>query len=294
MFNSTINPVIFSIGKLQLRYYGLFWVLGFIIAYFLIKYLAKQKSKSSLKSKTNLLNSHPQQNSHTQQDQQGDLFHSTEQLVDYLMYLAIGAVLGGRLFYCFIYNPMYYLPKLWEIFYVWHGGMSFHGGLIGASIAAVLFSRHYNLSLLKLADITSIPLALGLCFGRIANFINGELVGRISSLPWCVNFPNVQGCRHPSQIYAAIKDLIIFTTLLAIRNISMKTKPLKDGMLFGLFLMLYSIFRFIVEIFRQPDPQIGFILGLTMGQILSIILFGFAIGWMYYINKIPQIPKNEV
>ena len=196
----------------------------------------------------------------------------------------MGAVLGARIFYVFVYNLPFYLSNPFEIIAVWHGGLSFHGGIIGAVIAGIYFTKRKKIDFYELADIVVIPLALGLALGRLGNFINGELYGRIADVPWAVKFPDAEGFRHPSQIYASFKDWLIFFTLWVIKD-----KNLPKGFMFWLFVVMYSTLRFIVGFFRAPDPQLGFILGpLTMGQILSIIMFFVGI---FFINRVYK--KNK-
>jgi len=253
MFIHNINPVLFSMGPFQIRYYGLFYALGFIIAYFLISYLAKRKSLPLTK----------------------------EDVADYILYLLLGTVLGARIFYVLFYNFPFYLSNPAEIIAVWRGGLSFHGGFIGAVIAGFYFCRKKKIHFYDLADITVMPLALGLALGRIANFINGELYGRITDLPWAVKFPDAEGFRHPSQIYESFKNLIIFLALWAVKD-----KKLPKGLIFWLFVAMYSALRFIVEFTREPDEQLGFIISfLTMGQILSIIMFAIGLFFIYKVSR---------
>lgn len=253
MIYHNINPTLLELGPLQVRYYGIIFALGFIISYFILVRLAKER-------KLNL---------------------SNQDVMDLLVYVALGVIIGSRLFYTFIYNPAYYLSKPWEIFYIWQGGLSFHGGLIGALIAAYIFTKLRKVSLLELADIAVIPLALGLFLGRIANFINAELVGRISDAPWCVKFPGYEECRHPSQLYESAKNLLIFSVLWLSRK-----KQLRKGALFSYFLLMYSALRFFIEFFREPDSQLGFFFGwLSMGQILSILMFVSGVVLLYYVRK---------
>src|SRR3989338_1860596 len=253
MFIHNINPVLFSMGPFQIRYYGLFYALGFIIAYFLISYLAKRKSLPLTK----------------------------EDVADYILYLLLGTVLGARIFYVLFYNFPFYLSNPAEIIAVWRGGLSFHGGFIGAVIAGFYFCRKKKIHFYDLADITVMPLALGLALGRIANFINGELYGRITDLPWAVKFPDSEGFRHPSQIYESFKNLIIFLALWAVKD-----KKLPKGFIFWLFVVMYSALRFIVEFTREPDEQLGFIISfLTMGQILSIIMFAIGLFFIYKVSR---------
>jgi len=253
MFTHTINPVLASIGPFQIRYYGIFFVSGFIIAYFLLSYLAKRKKISLAK----------------------------DDISDFLVYVIIGTILGARLVYVLVYNFPFYLQKPYEIIAIWHGGLSFHGGLIGAAIAGYYFCKKKKISFYTLADIAVIPLALGLALGRLGNFTNGELYGRITNLPWAVKFQDAEGFRHPSQLYESLKNLIIFSALWLIKD-----KSLPKGFMFWLFVAMYSALRFTVEFFRQPDPQLGFIIGvLSMGQLLSIIMFAVGIFFLYKVSK---------
>ena len=262
MFFHNINPVLLEIGPFQIRYYGLLYAIGFIIAYFMISYLAKRKKLPITK----------------------------DDVADFLLYEILGVVLGARLVYVFVYNPLFYLQNPFEIAAVWHGGLSFHGGLTGAIIALYLFCRRKNIEFYDLADIAVIPVALALALGRIGNFINAELYGRLTNVAWCVDYTKnqfvekINGCRHPSQIYASIKDLAIFAVLWFIKD-----KKLPKGFMFWSFVALYGLFRTIVEFFRQPDEQIGFIFNyFTMGQLLSFPLSLIGLFMMYKINKKAQ------
>jgi len=256
MFIHNLDPVLFHLGPLEIRYYGLFFALGFIIAYFLLNYLVK-KNEINLKK---------------------------EDIADFLFYIAIGSIVGARLFYVVFYNFNFYLTNLTKIFYVWEGGLSFHGGLIGAIITGYFFCKKKNIDFYIMADITVIPLAFGLFLGRIGNFINGELVGRITNVPWCVQFKDFEGCRHPSQLYESAKNLFIFFFLFFINN--KYHKKLKRGTLFWSFVILYSVLRFLIEFFRAPDEQLGFIImGLTMGQLLNIVMFMVGVIFLYKILK---------
>jgi phosphatidylglycerol---prolipoprotein diacylglyceryl transferase len=252
MFNHSINPVFWEIGPFQIRYYGLIYVIGFFLGYILLRRLVKENH----------------------------IHISKEHILDYIIALAFGSVIGARLFYCIVYNLLYYFSRPWEIIYIWQGGLSFHGGIIGASIAVILFCRKHKLKILQIADMTVIPLAIALSFGRIGNFINGELVGRLTTVAWCFEFPSAEGCRHPSQLYESIKNMFIFLTLWNIRG-----KKLKHGTLFGIFIVMYSGLRFGIEFLREPDIQLGLIFGMTMGQILSLIMLIFGSLWIYLINK---------
>ncbi len=248
MFFHNLNPVLFELGPFEVRYYGLFYALGFVIAYFMLPYLAKIKN-------INL---------------------SKDDAADFILYLLIGIVVGARIVYVIVYNPLFYLSDPVEIIKLWHGGLSFHGGFLGAIIASYLFCRKKKIEFYDLADITVVPAALGLALGRIGNFINAELYGRIGDVSWCIDYsknkyvidlPN--GCRHPSQIYESLKNLIIFAALWFVKD-----KKLPKGFMFWSFVTLYGLLRTIAEFFRQPDEQIGFLFNyLTMGQLLSFPLF---------------------
>ena len=260
MFFHNINPVLFELGVLQIRYYGLFYALGFLIAYFMIPYLARRKGLNITK----------------------------DDVSDFLVYAVIGVVLGARIIYVLFYNLQFYLQNPLEVFAIWHGGLSFHGGLIGAIFACYFFCRKRKIDFYDLADIVVIPVALALALGRIGNFVNAELYGRITNVSWCIDYSKNQflsnlpsGCRHPAQIYASIKDLTIFAILWSIKG-----RKLPKGFLFWSFVALYGIFRTLVEFFRQPDEQIGFIFNyFSMGQLLSFPLFLIGIYMLFKIRK---------
>ncbi|MBI2208641.1 prolipoprotein diacylglyceryl transferase [Candidatus Woesearchaeota archaeon] len=258
MFIHNIDPVLLELGPFQIRYYGLFFVLGFVIAYFILNYLVKKREIKLTK----------------------------DDIADFLLHIIIGTVLGARLLYVLVYNLPFYLQNPFEIIAIWHGGLSFHGGFIGAAIAGFYFCRKKKIEFYTMADMIVIPLALGLALGRLGNFTNGELYGRVTDAAWAVKFPDAEGFRHPSQIYEALKNLVIFFTLWFIKN-----KNLPKGFMFWLFVVMYSALRFIVEFFRQPDEQLGFIIGfLSMGQILSVIMFLVGIFFMY---RIAYKPLNK-
>jgi phosphatidylglycerol:prolipoprotein diacylglycerol transferase len=247
-----INPIAFSIGPFNIfgktigpfsaRWYGIAYALGFLIGYFYIKH--RIKISNYFKNKTIA--------------------------DDLIFYSIIGVIVGGRLGYVLIYNLAYYISHPLRIFYVWQGGMSFHGALIGLVIVGLYITKKYNVRFYKLADEVAVIAPVGIFFGRIANFINDELWGRPSNLPWAIAFPRGGYIpRQPSQLYEALfEGLILFLILFFSRDKLIK----KEGFLFWLFILLYGIFRFFVEFTREPDPQIGFILGLTMGQWLCLAM----------------------
>ena len=240
MYIHSINPVFLSIGVIDIRYYGLVYFLGFLFVWL---YLRHGKSGK-------------------------EIFKNKDHLDDFIFYLILGAMLFARLFYIVFYNINFYFSNPIEILKFWHGGMSIHGGIFGAILGTLFFIRKYKdekYSILQIADIMAIPLAIGLAFGRIANFINGELYGRVTSLPWAVKFPSAEGFRHPSQLYESLKNILI-ASVLFLRS----KKQFKTGELSAFFLILYSILRFFVEFLREPEIILG---SFTMGQLLSIPMF---------------------
>jgi len=236
----TIDPVIVQLGPFALRWYGVMYLFGFLIAYLLIRHLADKRQLP--------LN----------RDGQSDL----------LFYGVLGVILGGRLGYVLFYNAGYYLQHPLQIFSVWEGGMSFHGGLLGVVVAAVLFSWRRKLPVLLLGDILVTASALGLGLGRIGNFINGELWGRVTTVPWGMVFPAAgPEPRHPSQLYEALLEgLVVFVILWWLHR-----RKAPHGVPFFSFFLLYGCFRFVIEFFRQPDAHLGFLwAGATMGQMLCL------------------------
>ncbi len=250
MFIHNINPVLASIGSLEIRYYGLVYAIGFLITYIMfIKVADKHKIKNFTREKADEL----------------------------IIFLMLGGILGARIFDFVFYNPLTFFTNPLEILMVWHGGMSIHGGIIGSMLTAGVFSRKNKISFYKIADLTVIPLAFFLFLGRIANFINAELVGIKTNVNWCVQFPNYEGCRHPSQLYESAKNLFIFFTLLFMYT----KKKLKDGVIFWSFFVLYGVLRVITNIWREDSR----ILGISMGQFLSIIMIIIGIVFLIKILK---------
>ena len=196
---------------------------------------------------------------------------------DFLVWATLGVVLGGRTGYVLFYNLPYYLQHPVEIFFLWRGGMSFHGGALGVCVAILLFCRLRRIRLLAFADIIVAAVPIGLFFGRIANFINGELWGRPTDVPWAMIFPNDPAHlpRHPSQLYESfLEGIVLFLVLWVMQRRGARQRP---GLICGVFLTGYGLARIIVEFFRQPDAQLGYLLGnaslgLTMGQLLSLPL----------------------
>ncbi|RMH06260.1 MAG: prolipoprotein diacylglyceryl transferase [Nitrospirae bacterium] len=235
-----IDPVFLRIGPLQFRWYGLMYLLGLAAAYFLIRSRARAQQ----------------------------LILSRDQLYDLIVYAAFGVFLGGRLGYTLFYNPVYYFHHPGKIIAVWEGGMSFHGGLLGTCIALWVFCRRRELPTYTIADLAAQAAPIGLGLGRLGNFINGELYGRPTDVPWCMVFPRGGPvCRHPSQLYEAMLEGIVLFLILRIVG----KRPVPPGTTFWTFITTYGIFRFMVEWVREPDAHLGLLLGpLTMGQLLSL------------------------
>ena len=242
MFINNFDPVALEIFSLEVRWYSLAYIFGIIFGWLLAKKIFIKNIE--VKSKFD----------------------------DYLTYLIIGIILGGRLGYILIYNLNFYINNPLDIFKIWQGGMSFHGGLIGVIFASIFFAKKNNQNPFLYMDIVALVAPIGILFGRIANFINSELYGTITNLPWAVTFIQVDNLpRHPSQLHEALLEgLFLFLILIYFRNKFLN----KPGIISGLFLIIYSIFRFIVEFYRVPDEQLGYIfLNLTMGQVVSLIFF---------------------
>jgi phosphatidylglycerol:prolipoprotein diacylglycerol transferase len=253
-----IDPVFLRIGPLEFRWYGLMYILSFIAAYFVIR------------NRSRRLN----------------LPLSNDDIADLVFTVALGIILGGRTGYILFYNLSYYLAHPLRVFAVWEGGMSFHGGLTGAIVAGVWYARKKHLPFFRLADVCFLTAPIGLLLGRLGNFINGELYGRVTTVPWGIVFPTGGDLpRHPSQLYEAILEGPVTFSILWL--ISRKERP--GGVVFWTFITLYGLFRFSVEFFREPDAQLGYLVGgLSMGQLLSapMCIVGLAcIAWCYRRNR---------
>ena len=248
-----INPIAISLGPFAIRWYALAYIVGLLIGWRYCLALAARPP-------------------HLVERQDVD---------DFLVWATLGVVLGGRIGYVLFYKPGYYIYHPIEALYVWHGGMSFHGGAIGVTIAIILFTRARRIPLFAFSDIITEAIPIGLFFGRIANFINGELFGRPSDAPWAMIFPNGGPMpRHPSQLYEAIcEGILLFFLLFCAERLGSRRRP---GILTGLFLLGYAVARMSGELFREPDPQLGFLIfGTTMGQLLSIpmLIIGALMIW---------------
>lgn len=256
----SIDPVIFSLGFVDIRWYSLAYVAAFILGVYLIK----------------------------------KLNHNIENNIDnkiidnFFVWSIIGVILGGRIGYVLFYQFEIFLSNPLYIFFIWRGGMSFHGGLLGMVVSLYFFSNKNNIKFYALADLICLAAPIGLFFGRIANFINGELVGKVTSVSWSVIFPKIDMMpRHPSQLYQAVFEGIF---LYFIMNYIISRKDYKTGTCSSLFLIFYGCFRIFTEIFREPDKQIGYLFGIfSMGTILSIamLITGFI---MFLVLK----KKNEI
>ena len=251
MIVHNFDPIFIDLGVFQIRWYSIAYIAGIILGWLyaaqIIKKMKKKYNFTIIKQKD---------------------------FDDLIIYLVLGIVIGGRLGYIIFYNLNYYSNNFFEILKLWEGGMSFHGGLLGVIIATIIFSRIKKNNFFYFSDIICCVAPIGICLGRIANFINGELFGKISTLPWSIIFPNGGNIsRHPSQIYEAILEGVIL--LILINFFAFKKRLLlKPGYISGLFLILYSIARIIGEGFREPDVHLGYFFGyFSMGVLLSLITF---------------------
>tara|TARA_A100000164_G_C21824489_1_gene732135 strand:- start:397 stop:1173 length:777 start_codon:yes stop_codon:yes gene_type:complete len=254
MFINNFDPVAFSIFSLNFRWYSLAYIFGIIIGWILAKKFFIKNDKI------------------------------IEKFDDYITFLIIGIIVGGRLGYVIFYNLDYYINNILEIFIIWQGGMSFHGGLLGVILTSIWFAKKNNQDPYVYLDIVSTVAPIGIFFGRVANFINSELYGTETSLPWGVKFIQIDNLyRHPSQLYEAFfEGILLFFILLYLRKKFWKKNP---GFISGMFLLIYSAFRFFIEFLRVPDEHLGYILlGLSMGQIISLIflIIGIYLSFLKY------------
>jgi phosphatidylglycerol:prolipoprotein diacylglycerol transferase len=270
-----ISPIIFEIGSFQVRYYGLMYLVAFALTYMLVTYRIKHEKYN----------------------------YSIEIIQDFFMWAIIGLILGARFGYVFFYNLDYFIKNPLEIIlpfefahgmrYVGISGMSYHGGAIGVFISGFIFCRKHGIPFWRLADLFCPAIPLGYTFGRIGNFINGELYGRVTSVPWGMYFPldYTHQLRHPSQLYEAFfEGIILFIVLWVIR----KKSPF-DGFLFAMYLIGYGTVRFIIEYFREPDPLNGLILGVfSMGQVLCFLMIVVGAGvYLFRRGREAQVPLGK-
>jgi phosphatidylglycerol:prolipoprotein diacylglycerol transferase len=257
-----IDPVLVQVGPLAIRWYALAYIAGIILGWWVARRLMALPPVAATREQTD----------------------------DFITWVTLGIILGGRLGYVLFYRPGYYLTAPWEAFYVWQGGMSFHGGALGVIVAILVFCHRHGIEKLTFADRVVAVVPIGLFFGRLANFINGELWGRVSDVPWAMVFPTGgPEPRHPSQLYqAGLEGLCLFTLLiLLIRNPAIRARP---GFVSGAFLAGYGLARIIGEVFRQPDAHLGFLFaGATMGQLLSVPMIAVGAWLMLRARSRPAI-----
>jgi phosphatidylglycerol:prolipoprotein diacylglycerol transferase len=250
------DPVLISLGPVAIRWYALAYIVGILLGWLYARTIIKREK----------LWGGPPPMTATDYD-------------DFVLWVTLGIILGGRIGYVLFYNPSYFAENPLESVALWKGGMSFHGGFLGCVLAVVLFARHRGLSILSLGDVTCAAGTIGIFLGRIANFINGELWGRPSDVPWAMVFPGGGPLpRHPSQLYEALLEgVVLFVALTMLIHRGALKRP---GFLIGAFAFGYGIARSVCEFFREPDVQLGFLWGgLTMGMLLSVplILAGLAL-----------------
>ncbi len=255
-----IDPIAFSLGPIVVRWYALAYIVGLLLAVWYAKRLVCNPalwpgSKPSA---------------------------APEQIDDLLIWATLGVILGGRLGYVLLYNPAHFAANPGDILQVWTGGMSFHGGFLGVVVACFIYGRRHGIGLDQLLDLAAAGVPIGLGLGRLANFINAELYGRVSDVPWAMVFPGGgPDPRHPSQLYEAMLEGLLLFLAIRLATHSWRVLP-RPGAVSGIFAMGYGISRFIVEFAREPDAHLGYLAGgwLTMGMILSLPLIGVGV-WLW-------------
>jgi phosphatidylglycerol:prolipoprotein diacylglycerol transferase len=263
-----ISPIALHIGPIQIRWYGIMYLVGYIVGYRLLRGRIKR----------------------------GLLAMSEPDLDALIGYFVVGMLLGARLVYAIVYQPGHYLDEPLEFFRLWHGGLSFHGAMLGMTAACLVFAHRRRIPFWQLADALAYCGAPGLFFGRLGNFINGELYGRPSHLPWAMIFPSdpLHIPRHPSELYEALGEgVLVFLLLVVLQRRSLKRNWYRPGLLAAAFLMLYGTVRFLLEFTRQPDPQLGLVLGpFDMGQVLcaGMIVAGAILMAFLYRGERPEPP----
>jgi len=254
-----IDPVAISFGPIAIRWYALAYIVGLLIGWRYCLALAGRPPH----------------------------LVGRQDVDDFLVWATLGVVLGGRIGYVLFYKPGYYVLHPLEALYVWHGGMSFHGGALGVTIAIIWFTRARKIALFAFSDIITEAIPIGLLFGRIANFINGELFGRPTQVSWAMVFPNGGSVpRHPSQLYEAFcEGIVLFLLLFIAERLGARHRP---GVVTGLFLAGYAVARMSGELFREPDVQLGYLLfGTTMGQLLSVPLLIAGVAIIFWAQRAP-------
>ena len=259
-----IDPVLIHLwGPFQIRWYSLLYVGGFLVGRFILQRLAREKR----------------------------FLFSADDMEQLVLWILVGAVIGARIIYCFVYDPRALMANPLYLFQVYRGGLSFHGGLLGTIVAALIFCRKKGVPFWNLADAMALATPTGLAMGRLGNFINGELWGRVSYVPWAVIFKEGgPEPRHPSQLYELFLEGFVLFGILWI----VKKRSKEDGRIACTFMLGYTIIRFIVEFFRQPDAHLGFLLlGLSMGQWLSLVMFVAAVVLTVLVLKRPTEPVRQ-
>jgi len=255
-----ISPVLIQIGPIAIRWYGLAYIAGILLGFRLV-------GKSLLRLGLN-----------------------KDGIYNLMSWLIIGIFLGGRMGYVLFYDMFYYAQNPSQILAVWHGGMSYHGAALGCMLALYIFAKRTKVNYLSLLDLLGFASTIGIFFGRMANFINAELYGRVTTMPWGVVFPSGGPFpRHPSQLYEAFGEgLLIFVILWGIQAYRTKLKkPLRPGVLFAYYLLLYGSVRFVIEFFREPDSQLGYLFGMfTLGQFLCIAMVLLGAGIFAYARSL--------
>ncbi len=254
MFINNFDPVAFQVFSIEIRWYSLSYIFGLIFGWiYCQKFLIKEQLEKEI-------------------------------FENYITYLIIGLIVGGRIGYVLIYNPSYYINNFIEIFMIWNGGMSFHGGVVGIILSTIFYCKKNNQKTLYFLDLVALSAPVGIFLGRISNFINSELYGRETDVFWSVKFILIDSLnRHPSQIYEAIFEGII---LFIILNILYRRLKNHSGLISALFLILYSFFRFFIEYFREPDSHLGLVyINLSLGQLACIITFILGLTLFYYLKN---------
>lgn len=256
-----IDPVALALGPLKIRWYGIAYVTGILLGWWVCHQLIMKKK----------------------------LHFSAKDFGDFIPWVTLGIVAGGRLGYVLFYNLAHYLDHPGDILQIWKPGMSFHGGLLGVVIVTTLFCLKRKLRIIDLMDVAAVGAPIGIFFGRIANFINAELVGRPTDAPWGMIFPGAGPIpRHPSQLYEAFSEGILLFSLQCLLVFMIPRDRRQPGLLGGTFLMGYALSRIVVEFFREPDQQIGYLFNVfTMGQLLTLPLFLCGIGMILYGKRCP-------
>ncbi|WP_229266475.1 prolipoprotein diacylglyceryl transferase [Leptospira sp. severe_002] len=263
-----IDPVLISVGPFAVRWYALAYIVGILLGWLYARRLIRNERLWG-----------------------GPAPLTVQDFDDFVLWVTLGIILGGRAGYVLFYNLPHFIANPAEIFQVWHGGMSFHGGFLGCVIAVIAFAKKRGILFLPLGDLTCAVAPIGLFLGRLANFINSELWGRVTDVPWGIVFPNGGSLpRHPSQLYeAALEGL----ALLILLNIFMRMGALKrPGTILGAFALFYGMARTFCEFFREPDAQLGFLWGgMTMGMLLSVPLMLIGIALIVWASKRPPLPQ---